>query len=117
LARALELAGFAVSPSSAEARTDIVQAVRLESEARLLAFCGAVQSASPVDSFVTPAPWNMPGYAHKVVMAAGAFVGGASLEISADAPLTPPYIAYAQGGLTYESGKRAVLAALGAVLS
>lgn len=100
--------GFAVSPAPDAARSDIIQAIRLDSPERLLALCRAVQAASPVDSYVTPEPWPMPGYANEVVMAAGTFVSGASIELSADAPLREPYIAYLQGGLTYSHGKYAL---------
>jgi len=109
VARFFERLGFAVSPRWNEARTDLIQAVRLESRQRLIAFCRAVQGASPVDSYVRPEPWAMPGYPDEVIMAAGTFVQGASLELSADGPLRPPYIAYLQGGLVKE---QVILAAL-----
>ncbi len=111
-AKMLELAGFDVCPSSSEERTDIIQAVKLLEEERLCRFCQGIQAGSPVDSHVTPMPWDMPGYENQVIMAAGTFVSGASIEISADAPIKEPYIGYLQGGLTYESGKIAVIKAI-----
>ena len=93
--------GYAVSPKPGEKRGDIIQAVRFGTEEKLVRFCQAIQFASPVDSFVTPEPWAMPGYQDKVIMAAGTFVAGASIELSADAPIRPPYIGYLQGGLSY----------------
>ena len=92
-------------------RSDIIQTVKLESGEGLVEFCRGIQSGSPVDAFVSPEPWEMPGYDDPVVMAAGAFVGGSSIELSADGPLRPPYIAFMQGGLTYESARLAVMAA------
>lgn len=106
-----ELLGYEVSPRCGEARADIVQSVRLGSAERLCAFCRGIQKGSPVDSFVTPEPWDMPGYDAKVIMAAGAFTLGASIELSADGPLKPPYTAWMQGGLTYESGRAGILLA------
>lgn len=103
--------GFEVSPLPQEQREDIIQSIVFNDEKKLLTFMRAIQSASPVDSFVTPEPWAMPGYQDKVVMAAGTFVSGASIELSADAPIKPPYRAYFQGGLTYPSGKAAILKA------
>ncbi len=111
-ARMLELSGYDVCPGSSEPRTDIIQAVRLGDAEKVCAFCRGIQRGAPIDAHVTPEPWDMPGYADPVIMAAGAFVSGASIEISADAPICPPYVAYMQGGLTYESGKLAVLCAL-----
>jgi len=96
-----EKLGYAVSPASEEVRHDIIQAIRLGSREKLIGFCEAIQYASPVDSFVTPEPWAMPGYQDEVIMAAGTFVGGASIELSADAPLKEPFNVYMQGGLTY----------------
>lgn len=110
-----EKAGYAVHPRYDADRSDIIQAVKLEKPEKLIAFCQAVQSASPVDSFALPEPWAMPGYAHEVIMAAGTFVSGASIELSADAPIRPPYIAYWQGGLTYAHCRLAVQACLRAV--
>ena len=105
-------AGYDVSPLPDEKREDIIQTVTFGEPEALKAFCRGIQHGSPVDSFVTPEPWAMPGYDCDVIMAAGGFISGASIEISADAPLKPPYIAYMQGGLTYESGKIAVDTAL-----
>ena len=106
-----EKLGYSVEPSWKCARHDIIQTVKLGSPEALCAFCRGIQAGSPVDSYVTPEPWDMPGYADKVIMAAGTFTSGASIEISADGPLRPPYTAFFQGGLTYESGKYAVMSA------
>ncbi|NLM56648.1 MAG: hypothetical protein GX192_04265 [Clostridiales bacterium] len=106
-----EALGFDVSPRWDERRSDIITTVRLGSPEALCAFCRGIQHASPVDGFVTPEPWDMPGYADKVIMAAGTFVSGASIELSADGPLRPPYTAFMQGALTYESGRLGVLSA------
>lgn len=103
--------GYDVIPAPSDKRSCIIQAIRLESRERLIAFCEAIQSGSPVDSFVAPTPWAMPGYQDEVIMAAGAFVQGASIELSADAPVKPPYTVYMQGGLTYESAKIALMMA------
>ncbi len=103
--------GFDVSPSPFERRSDIIQTIKFGKPEGLISFCRGIQSASPVDAHVTPEPWAMPGYEDEVIMAAGAFVGGASIEISADGPLRPPYIAYLQGALTYESGRLAIMRA------
>lgn len=105
------LLGFEVAPTPTENRGDIIQAVKLNSAQNLCAFCQGIQRGAPIDSFVVPEPWDMPGYSDQVIMAAGAFVSGASIEISADGPLREPYAAYMQGGLTYESGKLSVLCA------
>jgi len=104
--------GYKVNPKPNDFRTDIVQAIELGKKEMLLAFCKGIQKGAPVDSFVTPEAWNMPGYDDKVVMAAGTFIQGASIELSADAPLKEPYSVYFQGGLTYESGKAGILFAL-----
>lgn len=104
--------GFRVIPDALAPRYDIIQAIELGSEKALLAFCKGIQQGAPVDSFVTPEPWDMPGYADKVIMAAGAFVQGSSIELSADGPLRVPYNVYFQGGLTYYQGKLGVLLAL-----
>lgn len=101
--------GFEVFPGYAEDRYDIVQTVKCGSAEKLIAFCRGIQSASPIDSFVVPEPWDMPGYSDKVIMAAGAFTSGSSIELSADGPMRPPFTAYFQGGLTYESGKYAIM--------
>ena len=108
----MEAEGCAVSPGVDDPRSDIIQAVRLGTQERLVAFCQGVQKGSAVDAFITPEPWLMPGYSHPVVMASGAFVQGSSIELSADGPLKPPYIAYVQGGLVYESVKMGCSAAL-----
>ncbi len=106
-----ELLGYDVTPKYDEARGDIIQAILLGNEERLISFCQGIQAASPIDSFVTPEPWDMPGYDSKVIMAAGAFTLGASIELSADAPLREPYAVWMQGGLNFHSGKTAVLLA------
>ena len=108
--------GFAVEPAFDADRNDIIEAIRLDSPDRLIAFMRAIQAASPVDSNVVPEPWSMPGYQDEVIMAAGTFVAGASIEMSADGPLRAPYIAYMQGGLTYAHGRIAVAAAAEAVI-
>ena len=108
--------GYTVSPGAFEVRHDIIQTVQLGSAEALVGFCAGIQSASPVDSHVIPEAWDMPGYNDPVVMAAGAFVGGASIELSADGPVRPPYTAFLQGGLTFESGKLGILAAAGKCL-
>lgn len=115
--RLMELAGYEVSPKYNEGRSDIIQAIKFNNEADLVLFCKGIQKGSPVDSFVECEPWEMPGYTDKVIMAAGAFVQGSSIELSADAPIRPPYIAYVQGGLTYEHGKIGVLVGLSNVLN
>lgn len=103
--------GYSAEPSYRSARHDIIQTVTLGTPEGLCAFCRGIQAGSPVDSFAVPEPWDMPGYADKVIMAAGTFVSGSSIEISADGPLRAPYTAYFQGGLTYESGRYAILCA------
>ena len=112
-----EALGYTVSPAYNEKRGDIIQRIDLGSEAKMVAFCVGLQSASPVDSYVAPEPWDMPGYADKVIMAAGAFTSGSSIELSADGPIKAPFAVYLQGGLTYESGKLGVLAAAERVLN
>ncbi len=104
-----ELLGFKTFPKSDEPRTDIIASICLENEERLTAFCEGIQSGSPVDSFCLPEAWDMPGYESKVIMAAGAFTMGASIELSADAPIREPYAVWLQGGLTYPAGKAGVL--------
>ncbi len=106
-----ELLGFEVSPKSEEARGDIIQCVTLGTAEGLIAFCQGMQSGAPVDAFVTPEPWEMPGYTDPVIMAAGAFTLGASIELSADGPLRPPYAAWMQGGINFHSAKMGVLLA------
>lgn len=103
--------GCSVNPAWNERRSDIVQAIDCMEGAKLEAFCQGIQSASPIDAHVTPYPWDMPGYADPVIMAAGAFVGGASIELSADGPMRAPYTVFMQGGLTYESARLGVMAA------
>ena len=116
-ARLLELAGFPdVSPRYDDPRTDIVQTVELHSAENLVRFCRGLQKGSPVESYVTPVPSDMPGYPHPVVSADGTFVTGATNELSADGPLVPPYTAYMQGGLTYESAKLGVMHAVDEML-
>lgn len=107
-ARVFELLGFSTTPASAAPRADIIQAINLETPERLIAFCRGIQAASPVDSNAVPEPWDMPGYQDPVIMAAGTFVSGASIELSADAPMRAPYTIYLQGGLTYVHGKIAL---------
>lgn len=103
--------GYTTLPLPTDVRGDIIQAIQLETPEKLIAFCGGIQKYSPVDSFAAPEPWDMPGYADKIIMAAGTFVQGASIELSADGPLRAPYTAYLQGGLTFE---HAVLGIMGA---
>ena len=104
--------GFRCVPNATESRHDIIQAVELGSEAGMIAFCKGIQAAAPVDSFATPMPWDMPGYNDKVIMAAGAFVQGSSIELSADGPIRPPYAVYFQGGLTWCHAKLGILMSL-----
>ncbi len=104
-----ERLGFMVVPDSKESRHDIIQAVTLKSQEAIIAFCKGIQAAAPVDSYVDPEPWDMPGYDSKVIMAAGAFIQGASIELSADAPIKPPYAVYFQGGLTWYHAKLGIL--------
>ena len=106
-----EKLGFEVDPKPNEIRHDIIQSIKFGDPNKVTAFCQGIQKGAPVDSFVTPEPWDMPGYSSQVIMAAGAFVQGASIELSADAPIKPPYIAYMQGGLTYESAKLGIMVA------
>lgn len=96
--------GYETMPKTGESYNDIICSIKFNDAEKLISFCKAVQSASPVDSFAAPEPWDMPGYNDKVIMAAGAFVQGSSIELSCDAPIRPPYIAYLQGGLTFEHG-------------
>ena len=111
-AAAYERLGFRVVPASDEARHDVIQAIELGSEAAMRAFCKGIQQAAPVDSYVTPVPAPMPGYDAQVIMAAGAFVQGSSIELSADGPVRPPYAVYVQGGLTWPHAKLGVLLSL-----
>ena len=109
--------GIGSSPKYNEKRSDIIQMVKLGSAERMKQFCLGIQAGAPVDSYVTPEPWAMPGYDDEVIMAAGAFIQGSSIELSADGPMREPYIAYMQGGLTYESGKLGIMMAVSAMLS
>ncbi len=111
-----ELLGFDTTPESGEVRHDIIQAVKLKNAKNLVAFCQGLQKGAPVDSFVTPEPWEMPGYDSKVIMAAGAFTLGSSIELSADAPLREPFAVWLQGGLNFHSSKVAVMFAAKEVL-
>ena len=104
--------GYRCVPTASEPRNDIIQAVELGSEAAMLAFCKGIQAAAPVDSFATPVPGDMPGYDSQVIMAAGAFVQGSSIELSADGPIRPPYAVYFQGGLTWQHAKLGILMSL-----
>ncbi len=108
----MTLLGFECFPKRDEVRGDIITAVLMKNSENLIAFCQGVQKGSPVDSYVTPEPWDMPGYDSQVIMAAGAFNMGASIELSADAPLREPFAAYVQGGLTYPTGRMGILVAL-----
>ncbi|MBR0135858.1 MAG: methionine gamma-lyase family protein [Clostridia bacterium] len=111
-----EKLGMMSMPDSKAARSDIVQALRFREKEQLIEFCRIIQSVSPVDSFVAPEPWAMPGYADEVIMAAGTFIQGASIELTADAPIREPYTAYIQGGLTYSHGKLAAEAVLDSIM-
>lgn len=111
-----EKLGFNVVPNSKESRHDIIQAVQLGTPEGVIAFCQGIQAAAPVDSYVTPEPWAMPGYDSDVIMAAGAFVQGSSIELSADGPIKPPYAVYFQGGLTWPHAKLGILKSLQSLL-
>ena len=111
-ARLYEKLGYRVIPNGTEERYDIIQAVELETPEKLIAFCKGIQAAAPVDSHVTPEPWDMPGYDSKVIMAAGAFISGSSIELSADGPLRPPYTVFFQGGLTWYHAKFGIMMSL-----
>ncbi len=110
--RMLEKLGYNVEPKYNEKRTDIVQTIEFGNPEQLIRFCQGIQKGSPVDSDSIPEPWEMPGYTDKVIMAAGTFIQGSSIELSCDAPIRPPYVAFMQGGLTYEYGKIGVLTAI-----
>ena len=110
-----EKAGFPVLPDSVEERVDIIQAVTFGNPEGVIAFCKGIQAAAPIDSFVSPEPWDMPGYDAPVIMAAGAFVSGSSIELSADGPIKPPYAVYFQGGLTWPHAKFGILKAFQSV--
>ena len=116
-ARMMELLGYRTDPLSSQLRHDIIQMIHFGSPEPLKKFCRGIQLGAPVDSYVTPEPWDMPGYDTPVIMAAGAFIQGASIELSCDAPMREPYTAYLQGGLTYESGKLGILLAVDAIQS
>ena len=111
-AKVMELLGYRAEPASGEVRHDIIQMLRMGEPEALKKFCKGIQFGAPVDSYVTPEPWDMPGYDCQVIMAAGAFIQGASIELSADAPMREPYTVYLQGGLTFESGRLGVLLAV-----
>ena len=111
-ARVFEDLGMLTTPASTEPRADIIQAIQMRTPERLIAFCQGIQMASPIDSMALPEPWAMPGYNDEVIMAAGTFVSGASVELSADAPMREPFTAYMQGGLTYAHGRIAIAQAL-----
>ena len=115
-ARMMELLGYQTQPASDAVRHDIIQMIHFGQPEPLKRFCRGIQMGAPVDSYVTPEPWDMPGYDCQVIMAAGAFIQGASIELSCDAPMRPPYTAYLQGGLTYESGKTGVMLAVQSLL-
>lgn len=114
--RIMELAGYEVMPKYNERRSDIIQAVKFNDKEKLIKFCKGIQYGSPIDSFVQCEPWDMPGYEDQVIMAAGAFVQGSSIELSADAPIREPYIAYLQGGLTFDHAKTGILIALSKIM-
>ncbi len=114
-AKVFETLGFETIPGSMTPRSDIIQSIRFGNPEALVSFCQSIQAASPVDSFAVPEPWDMPGYAHQVIMAAGTFVQGATTELSADAPMKEPYIAYLQGALTYTHGEIAAMLAYDAL--
>ena len=107
-----EKLGFHVIPNGSESRHDIIQAVEFGYPEGVIAFCEGIQAAAPVDSYVTPEPWAMPGYDSDVIMAAGAFIQGSSIELSADGPIKPPYAVYFQGGLTWQHAKLGILKSL-----
>lgn len=110
--RILEKLGYIVTPKFDETRTDIVQSIIFNSKEKLIKFCQGIQMGSPIDSFVTPVPSPMAGYDNEVIMAGGTFVDGATIELSCDGPIREPYVAYLQGGLTFEYGKIGVLKAI-----
>ena len=114
-ANIFETLGFDVVPNKSESRHDIIQAVTFHNPEAMIAFCEGIQAAAPVDSYVTPEPWAMPGYDSEVIMAAGAFVSGSSIELSADGPIKPPYAVYFQGGLTFPHAKFGILKAVQAL--
>ena len=111
-AKVMEKLGYEVSPKAEEPRYDIIQTIAFGAPDPLRRFCEGIQAGAPVDSYVTPEPWAMPGYDSDVIMAAGAFVQGSSIELSADGPIKPPYAVYFQGGLTWEHAKFGILMSL-----
>jgi cystathionine beta-lyase family protein involved in aluminum resistance len=115
-ARVMEIAGFKVFPPSSDTRTDIIQAIEFGDPKKLVNFCSGIQAGSPIDAFAVCEPWAMPGYDSEIVMAAGAFISGSTIELSADGPVREPYIAYIQGGLNFDHGKIGVLIGLSKVL-
>ena len=115
--RIMELAGFEVLPKYNEKRSDIIQAIKFGDKDKLIQFCKGIQKGSPIDSFVECEPWAMPGYSDEVIMAAGAFIQGSSIELSADAPIREPYIAYLQGGLTFDHAKIGIMISLNNILN
>ncbi len=114
--RIMELAGFEVLPKYTDKRSDIIQAIKIGNREKLIKFCNGIQKGSPIDSFVECEPWAMPGYTDEVIMAAGAFIQGSSIELSADAPIREPYIAYLQGGLTFDHAKIGILISLNNII-
>ncbi len=114
--RVLEKLGYEVDPAFNEKRSDIVQTIKFRDPELLIRFCQGIQKGSPIDSNTIPEPWNMPGYTDKVIMAAGTFTAGSSIELSCDAPIRAPYVAFLQGGLTYEYGKLGIITAIENIL-
>ncbi|WP_026882228.1 aminotransferase class I/II-fold pyridoxal phosphate-dependent enzyme [Clostridium akagii] len=114
--RIMELAGFEVLPRYTDKRSDIIQAIKFNDKEKLISFCKGIQKGSPIDSFLECEPWDMPGYEDQVIMAAGAFIQGASIELSADAPIREPYIGYLQGGLTFDHAKIGIMIALSGLI-
>lgn len=115
-ARIMEIAGFEVLPKYNDKRSDIIQAIKFNDREKLIQLCKGIQKGSPIDSYVECEPWAMPGYNDEVIMAAGAFIQGSSIELSADAPIREPYIAYLQGGLTFDHAKIGILISLNSIL-
>ena len=109
--------GFNVEPKYNDERADIVQNIIFNDPKKLIKYCQGIQAASPIDSNAIPEPWDMPGYTNKIIMASGAFTQGSSIELSCDGPIRPPYIAYMQGGLTYEYGKLVVMRAISNIIN
>ena len=116
VAKVFESLGYEVSPGSEDTRSDIIQAVKLGDKDKVIAFCQGIQAAAPVDSMAVPVPWDMPGYESEVIMAAGTFIQGSSIELSADAPIREPYVVYFQGGLNYNHSKIGLKYALSKIL-